>query len=247
MALINDVISRQLLPRFERPALKAGRQEAATTAATVVKHELAPGTRLAATARKLLAEVQDTAYTHAPVFDPAHGVLKCDCSELINYLVKAVNPKALDKIPHDAGHDWARAHNFQEFFAGLEARGGKQGWHKVEKASHLAPGDVVAWKNAAYVPGQGQTGHVMLVADKPRPVHEGGLLKGFDVPVVDSTSHGHGLGDLRNAERNGLGRGTIFIPTDAAGLPTGFQWESSLTPNPTPTRPNTISFGRLVG
>jgi hypothetical protein len=176
-------------------------------------------------------------------------VLKCDCSELINYLVKQVNPKALDHIPHDVDHPFARAHNFEEFFAGLPGVGkpSQEAWRKVEKASHLTPGDVVAWKNAAYVAGQGQTGHVMMVVDKPRPVHVDGLLKGYDVPVVDSTSHGHGLGDLRNAEHNGLGKGTIFIPTDGAGLPTGFQWESSATPSPTPIRPNTLSFGRLVG
>jgi hypothetical protein len=245
MALINDVIGKRLLPKFERPILRDSTVKAVQT---VAKQELAPGTRLAATARKLLAEVQETAYTHVPEFDPAHGILKCDCSELINYVVKLVNPKALEGLPTDAGHPWTRAHNFEEFFETLPLVGkpGKQAWRKVEKASHLAPGDVVAWKNAAYVPGKGQTGHVMLVADKPRPVHVDGLLKGFDVPVIDSTSHGHGLGDLRNAERNGLGQGTIFIPTDLQGLPTGFQWESSLTPNPTATRPNTMAFGRLA-
>ena len=97
-----------------------------------------------------------------------------------------------------------------------------------------------------YVPGKSDTGHVMLVSELPKPVKAHGRVVGYDVPIIDSTSHGHGPGDPRAKEaRTGLGEGTVFIPTDAGGRATGFSWTPAGAAGD-PPRPPSLAFGRLM-
>ena len=118
--------------------------------------------------------------------------------------------------------------------------------HGFEKIAHVAdalPGDILA---IAYPPGGENTGHVMLVAAKPRarkptpPEIEN--TEQWEITVIDVSRSGHGpddtrirglkSGDTANADsgkksREGLGRGTFRIYTDAAGDVAGYSWSTS--------------------
>lgn len=211
---------------------------------------LDPGARLVAAARKLKSSVRDNKYSHDPTIVPEKGVFHGDCSDFIGYLLGKVNPKALKGVPVDAGRVEPRARDYFAFFKDRPLVGGgaaKQPWGKVRRPADLRPGDIVAWKNEAYVPGKNSTGHVMLVTEAPRPVRREGKLLGYDVPIIDSTSHGHGLADPRKrGGQTGLGSGAVFFPTDEAGLAIGFSWNPSVDAAREPVRPPILAFGRLL-
>jgi hypothetical protein len=209
-----------------------------------------PGTRMVLAARALLAVTTDDAYSHVPVIDPAKGIFHADCSELIDYLTKQVKPKALAVLPVDAGHLEPRAWNYYSYLKNqplVNSPAATGDWGRVGKPGELALGDVIAWKNEAYVPMQSSTGHVMLVGELPQPSVENGRLVGFNVDVIDSTSHGHGPGDVRAVgAKTGLGEGTVFFPIDAQGNATGFSWTPAQAPGSEPPRPPSMAFGRIL-
>jgi hypothetical protein len=211
---------------------------------------LTPGSQMLAAARHLIDVTTDDAYSHVPLIDPTKGIFHADCSELVDYLTQQVKPKALLDLPVDVGHTEPRAWNYYSFLNDqplVNTAAATGDWARIGKPAELAPGDVIAWKNTAYVPGQGSTGHVMLVSALPTPTLEGGKLVGFDVPVIDSTSHGHGAADPRTASgKNGLGEGTVFFPIDPTGAAAGFSWTPAHTPGAEPPRTPTLAFGRLL-
>jgi hypothetical protein len=240
--------------RHEAPAL-ADRTAVATTreesriATEFVADRLtlSPGKRMVEDARKLLATVSDNQYAHTPEIAPEKGIFHADCSDLINYLTKKANPRALKQVPVEAGRLEPRARDYYDYFRKQPKVNTVSGaeWAQVGKPRELAPGDVIAWKNEQYVPGKGSTGHVMMVTELPRPVTREGRLVGYDVPIIDSTSHGHGIGDTRPTGKTGLGEGTIHLPVDPQGQTSGFSWTPANTPGD-PPRPATIAYGRLL-
>lgn len=218
-------------------------------AAPVVAND--PGTRMVAAAHKLMAQVKDNHYSFTCDIEPAKGVFHADCSQLVDYLAGEVNPAAVADLPRDAGHPEPRADNLYDYLHARPlidpARPLPVGhWGRVGRPAELLPGDVIVWKNEHYVPHKSSTGHVMLVAATPQPVRQGQRILGYDVPVIDATAHGHGPGDNRTAGRSGLGQGTIYLPTDAAGIVTGFSWTPANTPGGKPPRPPVLAFGRLL-
>ncbi|HEY9723371.1 MAG TPA: hypothetical protein V6D47_15275 [Oscillatoriaceae cyanobacterium] len=245
-------MSLAILPALIQHMLpqKVARVAAHESAVAVDHLALDPGTRMVAAARELLARSTDNQYMHVPDIEPSKGIFHADCSELIDYLTQQVDPKALTDLPLDAGHPQPRA---QDYYAYLHDRpdlapgSTPQGdWAQVGKPAALQPGDVIAWKNPDYVPHQSSTGHVMLVSELPKPVQKNGAIVGYDVPIIDSTSHGHGPGDTRAPGQTGLGQGTVYFPVDAQGAASGFSWTRSGAPNALPPRPPMLAFGRLL-
>lgn len=211
---------------------------------------LSPGARMLARARMLLAATKDDSYSHIPDIEPAKGIFHADCSELIDDLARNTNPDALKELPLDAGHPEPRAENYADFLRSRPLVGSAspgEHWGQVPSPSRLAPGDVIAWKNDAYVPGQSSTGHVMLVSDVPQPVRDGSGVVGYNVPIIDSTSHGHGPGDDRvPGVKTGLGQGTVYFPVAEDGHATGFSWTPAGAAGAAPPRPPALGFGRLL-
>ena len=234
------------------PARREGVRVVAKAAGTAMARDglvLSGGAKMLAEARALMAATRDNAYAHIPEIAPERGYFRADCSELIDYLAGHVRNDALAGVPLDAGHGQPRADNWQAFLAGRPAAGtpaARHGWGQVPAPGALQPGDVIAWRNMAYTPGHGDTGHIMLVAGAPAPVARAGKVVGYDVPIIDSTSHGHGLADDRlKGVKSGLGQGAVFFPVDATGAATGFSWTPSAVATDLPPRPPTLGFGRL--
>lgn len=239
-------IARSFLPKA-LPALEersVATEERAATRIVADHLALSPGGEMVQAARKLLAGLKDNQYAHTPEIRPDKGVFHADCSDLINYLAGHENPQALRVVPVEAGQSAPRARDYYDYLRRQPTTGTAGEWAQVGQPRELAPGDVIAWKNEQYVPGKGSTGHVMMVAELPKPVTRQGRVVGYDVPILDSTSHGHGLGDTRGPGQTGLGEGTIHLPVDAGGRTTGFSWTPSTEPGEGP-RPATIAFGRL--
>lgn len=82
------------------------------------------------------------------------------------------------------------------------------------------------------------TGHVMIVLDKPTrsPRKPDEWL----VKVADSTSSPHAA-DSRTGGANGLGTGTIGLVTDRSGHPTAYYWRGGES---TALKRTTIELGR---
>lgn len=244
-------IARSFLPKA-LPALEEHTAAAEDGAATKLARELtadrltlSPGGEMVREARQLLAGLKDNQYAHTPEIRPEKGVFHADCSDLINYLTGHENHQALAEVPVELGRTAPRARDYYDYLRRLPTSSRAGDWTRVGRPRELAPGDLIAWKNEQYVPGKGSTGHMMMVTELPRPVTQAGRVVGYDVPIIDSTSHGHGLGDTRGPGQTGLGEGTIHLPVDGNGQTTGFSWTPSTEAGEGP-RPATIAFGRLL-
>jgi hypothetical protein len=208
-----------------------------------------PGIRVLAAARELRAAVTDSAYAHTPQIEPDRGFFRGDCSDLINFLLEKVDAAGLAAVPVDAVTKAPRSRTYFSFFKDLPAISefsAGQKWSRVPRPADFRPGDIIAWKNAAYLPGKGSTGHMMLVSGPPVPVVREGRIAGFDVPIIDSTSHGHGVADPRlKGKLTGLGEGIVYFPVDEKGLASAFSWNPSGEVNAGPLRPPDLAVGRL--
>ncbi len=133
-----------------------------------------------------------------------------------NGWMQSTNPEA------DAYHDAVVAEN---------------GFKRIKKVNHLEPGDILAVKYTdGHVSRNGvvDTGHVMLVANKPHRIKEHGPLvpdtKQFIVEVIDSSASGHGPRDTRHRDdgsfTGGIGRGEFRIYTNADDEMVGYAWSN---------------------
>ncbi len=196
------------------------------------------GEKLAAEAERILGNVKTTEYAHQTVVDEQAGSYKLDCSGLVCLALKKAAPEALKAVPRTGTEKRSFAHDFYECFSTAPAAAQAPAdatWVKVERLADARPGDVIAWKNENYQPGE-NTGHVMIVMEAPAADGEGVLR----VVVIDSSAHGHG-GDTRRKGESGVGRGTLWFPVGSAGEPVGVRFTSRTGT----LNPKTISIGRL--
>ena len=119
----------------------------------------------------------------------------------------------------------------------------ENGFQQIKHVGDALPGDLLA---VIYPPGEENTGHVMLVADKPRKRDATPPLIAdtvqWEVAVIDVSRSGHGPNDTRaraaaspedaNSDsgkhsREGLGRGTLRIYTDENGAVAGYSWSTT--------------------
>ncbi|MBB5823486.1 hypothetical protein F4562_006548 [Streptosporangium becharense] len=137
----------------------------------------------------------------------------------------------------------------------------------LDQVNELGAGVVIAIRYGGSPTATGDpTGHAMIVADAPVPYDRDGDASTVEwaVPVVDVTSNPHGVASTspsspyRNfrdtravgtTEYPGLGRGWIFIRTDAANRPLGHWWgaNENVTTGYHPMADRPIAFGRAVG
>jgi len=199
---------------------------------------LGGGEKLAVEAERILENVKSTEYAHKTEVDEASGTYKLDCSGLVCVALKKVGPDALKLVPRSGTEKRSFAHDFYECFAGAptpdKARA-EATWVKVEKLADARAGDVIAWKNENYQPGE-NTGHVMIVMQVPE-ADGANLLK---VVVIDSSAHGHG-NDTRKKGESGVGRGTLWFSVNENGEPVGVRFTSKTGA----LNPKAIAIGRL--
>jgi hypothetical protein len=196
------------------------------------------GDKLAAEAERILQNVKTTEYAHKTDVDEQAGSYKLDCSGLVCLALKKANPDALKAVPKTGTEKRAFAHDFYDCFtaapistqAPADAK-----WVRIAKLADAQPGDVIAWKNENYQPGE-NTGHVMIIMEAPVPDGDG-ILK---VVVIDSSAHGHGS-DTRKKGESGVGRGTLWFSVGKDGEPIGVRFSSRTGA----LNPKIMAIGRL--
>lgn len=167
---------------------------------------------------RILGAIKHTKYTHPTRVDEAAGGYELDCSGLACYVLKRVLPDHYRNVTIPKGQSRATAMNFHDYFAKAPTTvRGRDGWRRIERIADARPGDILAWRAA--VPKPGSTGHVVIIDGRPTLTRDGQVC----VPVVDSTSTGHG-NDTRAKGQTGIGRGLMWFAVDAQGRPTGYRW-----------------------
>jgi hypothetical protein len=109
----------------------------------------------------------------------------------------------------------------------------EKGFQLIDRVQNVLPGDILAVK---YLKRTDNTGHVMLVAGRPKqmqakePLVPGTLQ--WEAPIIDSSETGHGPADTRHKQgvdgkdHDGLGKGILRIYSDPAGHTIGFAWST---------------------
>jgi hypothetical protein len=189
-----------------------------------------PGTRLVDEVRRIVRAAKESHYSHTTEVDEEKGVFNVDCSGLVCYALKRVAPDHL-KVIDKGGHKRPLALQFYEAFSGETQ---PAGWASIAKLADARPGDVIAWRKVEQQKGD-NTGHVVIIDSAP-VVEAGGLVR---VNIIDSTESPHAQ-DTRQANQDGVGRGTIWFVVDNAGKPIGYKWKS----NKGPTHEVPIAIGR---
>lgn len=105
----------------------------------------------------------------------------------------------------------------------------KNGFARIERVSDIQPGDIIAIR---YPPDADNSGHIMLVAEKPRrrtatePIVPDTVQ--WEITVIDSSESGHGKTDTRRRSDGGfgqgVGKGVFRIYTDKRGSFVGYAW-----------------------
>lgn len=182
---------------------------------------------------------------------------RTDCSGFISFIVHAVAPRHYRAVRElEPRADYPQAKIWASFFESLEPAEAKGGWLKIANWQELQPGDFIAWrigKNAP--PGDRNTGHVMMVEDKPGPLIEENGSRYFEISVLDSSTTYH-FGPERlpphaaQAHRDGLGIGTVRIFVSPDNQPIGYwvgtYWGEGHRDINGPTESNQIRFARMV-
>lgn len=195
--------------------------------------------RVDAEARRVLSNVKTTSYSHTTHVDESQGLYQVDCSGFVDLLFKAVSPKQLKDLKARHSHKRPLADDYEQAFEEAPAKPNSSGWEHIERIGDAVPGDILAWKNPAHKTGEHtNTGHVVVIDERPVPAGE----RVYRVRVIDSTASPHGS-DTRPEGQSGVGRGVIWLITDAAGKPLGYRWK-----NPRgPIHEVPMAIGRAVG
>ena len=198
--------------------------------------------QVAAAAALVVSNARHTHYQHEPiVIDPATGTYDLDCSEFVSYVLRGVTPAHYARIPREPTQPCPRAFEYCDYIASLihdDTFGWRrsyeiddalvyeaaQGWRRIARLSEVRRGDVIAWRFARWSAG-GDTGHVLLVADRPEPAGYGLTA----VRVYDSSRVPH-LDDSRDRGgtfESGVGMGTLLFHVGRSGAPTAVQFAPS--------------------
>jgi hypothetical protein len=204
---------------------------------TVRQDEIPP---LLREALRQLGKARVTAYSHETLVDEDACVFLYDCSGFVEYALECVAPEARDALPHTPGKR-PLANDFYEFLQEL-ASGGKKSraWVAVLRTADLLPGDVVAWLEPKGAKST-NTGHVTVVAERPRRRRQENATEEFLLRVIDSTESPHAL-DTHTEGANGLGSGEISLVDDTDGKPISFQWRGGIST----TVRTAIALGRIA-
>jgi hypothetical protein len=185
--------------------------------------------KLAAQAQFIVNNLLQTDYQHEDNINLAEGVLDCDCSEFVGFVLDGLAPDQYGLIPHESGQPRPRAFEYHRFFAALAAAS-SAGWSMINSLKDARRGDIIAWEFPDLQPAE-DTGHVFFVSATPG-VDDSGI---FWVRVCDSAAQAHfddTRGDGPEQFPNGVGSGFIKFQVDASGAPIAFLFAPSDNPDP---------------
>lgn len=168
-----------------------------------------------------------------------------DCSGLIALLLS----RAYGYTPRTF-KDWT-GQFFPTAYGYFRAISDCNGFDRIQRVKDCLPGDVIA---IDYPPEMKNTGHVMLIAERPTPARPAlpplpGLLA-WDVRVIDSSRSNHGPADTRGSGEDrarGIGKGTIRLRTGPDGRPAGYAWSTSPKSAYYDRSERPIVVGRFIG
>src|SRR5579871_4072103 len=108
----------------------------------------------------------------------------------------------------------------------------QHGFQHIPHVQDAHPGDFLAVEYRE--PDAKNTGHIMLVVDRPRRINPSKPLvagtEQWEVTIIDSSSSGHGPSDTRSLGQGkshaGLGQGILRLYTDSAGAVLGYSWST---------------------
>ena len=113
----------------------------------------------------------------------------------------------------------------------------RHGFERIFHIERLHPGDILAVKYTDHhvsKNGVEDTGHVMLVAEEPRPATDKkprvSGLRQYTIAIIDSSASGHGSKDTRAKPEGGftggIGQGTLRLYVDPTGRIVGYAWST---------------------
>ena len=188
-------------------------------------------------ATRLVDEMKpdQTSYTHdAPVvqWEGVDGAktaeCRTDCSGLLDALLKRSYGYTDDTFKDWLGRKRPLAKTYHDAIVD-----GKR-FMRIELVQDMKPGDVIAIKYKPDVPANkgGDTGHIMIVVDKPEarkatePLEDG--TEQWAVTVIDESMSYHGKSDTRylasGKDGHGAGRGVFRLYSDKEGHVMGHAW-----------------------
>jgi len=179
-----------------------------------------PSQKIIEDARRILAEMKESHYSHETHVDESTGTYDVDCSGLLCYVLRQVAPEHLAVVPSSKRHRRPLALQFYETFTAASTESaGTNGWRQIVRLADARPGDVFVWRLEHQEAGR-DTGHVMIVDDGP--VEDGANV--FRVRIIDSCESPHSH-DTRASGTTGIGRGTMWFVVDNDGHPIGYHWK----------------------
>ena len=193
----------------------------------------------------MLGAVKQSSYAHVTHIDTAAGVYDVDCSGLVDYVLKQTAPKALYRDRKATVAQTAPlADDYYSTFENAAATPASCVAARLTHVNEAHPGDILCWKDPTHKLGEHtNTGHVMIIDEAP--VEEardeetiiGNLRSWSSIQPPRRTRR-----DSRQPDTGGVGRGTLWIDTDASGAPTGYRWKSATGM----VHENPIAIGRAV-
>lgn len=154
-----------------------------------------------------------------------NAVCHADCSGFINALLLHTGTFKEKDFKNHLGTERPLARHY--FDAIIHQRG----FVEITRIHEVKAGDIIAIR---YPPGSSNTGHVMLVVNKPdsRTATEP-MIKGtsqYEIQIIDSSTSGHGASDSRRMGdgkfHEGLGTGIFRIYTNEQGIFVGHAWSN---------------------
>jgi len=239
--------------RAFRPSIVRG-SIVAVLAVTTIAAQSSPIAHLTA-ARDLVARVDldRTRYEHGQgtVDFGATPSSYTDCSGLIDHL-----------LMHSYGY---RVEDFRRWFGSsrpsarryFDAIVQQTGFVHIDRVDQLRPGDLIAVK---YLKESENTGHIMIVNEKPEPAPASRATSrtkdahgdSFLISVIDSSESGHGPTDTRHKrgpggrDHEGIGQGVLRVYVNGAAHVTGFAWSELMSSAFKGPEEEPVALGRLV-
>jgi hypothetical protein len=161
---------------------------------------------------RILEGMEKTKYQHRTQIDESKREYYCDCSGFVGYVLNRTVGKDGTGALGD-GRERPLAMHYEQFFAKSPARRDREArWQRIERLADARPGDIIAWRHE--VPKPGNTGHVVIVDQRP-VLEDDGLVR---VVFIDSTTRPM-FDDSRPKGTSGIGRATMWFKIDDKGRP----------------------------
>ncbi|TWU30695.1 hypothetical protein [Novipirellula artificiosorum] len=174
------------------------------------------GAQFAVRMEGLLARLKSTSYQHTTEIDEGKGVVNCDCSGIVGFVLRQEFPEAYLSLQGKEA-SWRKrplSVTFYETFVAA-CEDGTGTWKSVDKLMDVLPGDILAWRKKN-LDADSTTGHTLMIAGKPELVGVGRVR----IRVIDSTRSLHD-DDTRPAGTNGMGAGYMTFLVDDSGKCSG--------------------------